>query len=219
VSDAENRAKRAASPAGGRVALAVPVFSLLAAVIAASAAAMEKGKEPTGLGTARFGMSVEQVQKIHPDLQELRPGEKLAAAAVYTPNIRRFVLRGQKLAGTEKPATVELRFWKDQLWLYITYFDTADTSGVVAGLEKQFGPPDHNEGERPLWTGDRTLIVGELKRGWFTIQDETISRQAQTWFSEAAAASQRERHLPLKGATPAAVAPGGPATPPAPPER
>lgn len=188
------------------------LLPLVVAVVAlaTSAAAMDKSKEPTGLGEARFGMSVEQVQKIYPDMQELRQGEKLAAAAIYTPNIRRFVLKNQKIAGTDKPTTIELRFWKDQLWLYITYVDEADSNGVIAGLEKQYGPPDHNEGGRPLWAGDRTLILGEFPRGWYTIQDETVSRQAQTWFGEAAAAANSERHLPLKNVTPVPAA-----TPPA----
>jgi hypothetical protein len=185
----------------------LPSLVIAVVALAVSAAAMDKSKEPTGLGEARFGMSVEQVQKFYPAMRELRQGEKLAAAAVYTPNIRRFVLENQKIAGTDKPATIELRFWKDQFWLYITYVDEADAKGVIAGLEKQYGPPDHNENGRPLWGGDRTLILGEFPRGWYTIQDETVSRQAQTWFGEAAAAANRERHLPLKNVTPAPAAP------------
>jgi hypothetical protein len=186
-------------------------LALAVVFLAASASAMDKSKEPTGLGAARFGMSVEQVQRIYPGMRELRQGEKFAAAAVYTPNIRRFALENQKIAGRDKPTTIELRFWKDQLWLYITYVDEAESSAVIEGLAKQYGPPDHNEGGRPLWAGDRTLILGEFPRGYYTIQDETISRQAQTWFSEAAAAANREQHLPLKNTTPAPAAPATPA--------
>jgi hypothetical protein len=145
-------------------------------------------------------------------MRELQHGEKLAAAAVYTPNIRRFVVSGQKLAGSEVPVTVELRFWKDELWIYLTYFEAADKARVLAWLEKQYGPPDHSRDERPLWAGDRILILGELVRGWFTVQDETISRKAQTWFAEAAAAGHAGKHMPLK-ATPPATATGGAPTP------
>jgi hypothetical protein len=198
--------------AGGSIAR---VFALVLAAVAIANPAGAKEPEPTGYGAAQFGMSVAQVEKIFPGMRELQLGEKLAAPAVYAPSIRRFVLADQKLAGSEKPVTVELRFWKDQFWLYVTYFEEAYVDAVMAGLVQRFGPPGHGQPDRPLWAGDRTVILGEFKRGYVTIQDNGVSQQAQTWFTEALEATRHERRLPLKAVTPAPSAPAGPTGVPA----
>jgi hypothetical protein len=163
---------------------------------ALSAAGLEN--EPRGLGQAEFGSSVEQVRTVHPQMEEIRGAETIAAPAVHAPNIRRFVLRQQKLSGTDVPITVELRFWKDRFWLYITSFEAGDRERVFSALTRRHGPPDRGGQAQPIWAGNDTTILGEIERGWFTTQSQVIGRQTQTWFTDALDAAKRPKRLRRK---------------------
>jgi hypothetical protein len=149
--------------------------------------------EPTGYGKAAFGSSVTKVRELYPGMKELSGSESLGEPIVQTPNITRYVLRDQPLDGEK--IDVELRFWKDQLWFYVGYFDPKDADRVASLLSKRHGPPDRKTETRVLWNGDKTMIVELKSHGRFTVQDKGVSRQAQTWFMDALKASRRPRTL------------------------
>jgi hypothetical protein len=137
--------------------------------------------EPTGFGTAKFGMSLAQVWKMYPQARLLRENETLGAAAVGGPYIDRLVLRNQPVPGFAKPTTVELRFWKDQLWGVIVFFGDNDPEQCKAYLAKTFGPTTSRDPDNPVWLGGKVSSTGTYKEHWYGYTDIAMSQEAGAW--------------------------------------
>jgi len=146
---------------------------------AVPAGAMEN--EPTGFGKARFGMTVAQVSEIYPQMEKLT--KSLGAAVVEGPLIERRVLWKEEISGLSKPVNVELRFWKDQLWVVIVYFGENDLETVVRLLTERHGPPS-GKPANAIWEGKKSTIMIAGKARWYSIQDNAISKEAQAVFME-----------------------------------
>lgn len=174
--------------------------------------------EPAGFGKARFGVSPEEVKILYPQLEELKKG--LGAVVVEGPLITRWVLWKQELPGLPQPTDVELRFWKNQLWVVIVYFGANDLDTVVKALTERYGPP-RGKPASAVWQRARSTIIVAGKAKWYSVQDNAISREAQAVFIEDFKRSMEQRGLsrhgttedPTRGlatSTPAAAASGNP---------
>jgi hypothetical protein len=139
---------------------------------------------PTGFEKATFGMPLEEVKKLYPDMRELSFSENLGAVPVGGPYIARYVLRQQKVEGLTKPADVELRFWKGKLWLYIVYLGENTPESAVEALTKRYGPITGKDPRYPIWNTPKTTILVELSDKRYTVNDEPLSLQAREWFIE-----------------------------------
>jgi hypothetical protein len=126
-------------------------------------------------------MTVAEVRAVHPQMEELT--EMLGAATVQSPHVKRYLLRDQKVAAVEQPTKVELRFWKDRLWVIVVYFSALDLENVKTMLTQRYG--DLQGGRLSLYrTMELVTIVLDAKKRWYSIADDAISREAQTFFAE-----------------------------------
>lgn len=178
--------------------------------------------EPTGFGTAKFGMSLAEVWKMYPQARLLGEKETLGAAAVGGPYIDRLVLRNQPVPGFAKPTTVELRFWKDQLWGVVVFFGDNDPEQCKAYLARTFGPSTARDLDNPVWLGEKVSSTGTYKEHWYGYTDIAMSREAGAWLKtvmngtwkgetpEEKAA--REKRMAALTPNPGKTAPGTPST-------
>jgi len=160
------------------------ILLVIAALLLTSVSA-RAFEEPRGFGKATFGMPEAEVLKLYPDAVPLQPGQTLGASAVAGPDISRVVLKNHKVEGLAKPTTVELRFWKKQLWGVIVYFGDNSDAEVVALLEKQFGKSENPDPKQMLWVGTATQTTASLRQRWYGSNDQKLSKEAQTWFMNA----------------------------------
>ena len=159
---------------------AVAAFAVVAAVALPRSAVAEN--LATVIGDVRLRQSVQEVQEQLPEMREVS-GRVGGLSSVDGPSVRRFVLQGAKPFGLKKPTDMELRFWKDQLWLVIFQFgDNADTE-VRAALEKRFGAKP-GALEQAFWTGPDYDAALQMKPRWFSLQDPGLTAEAQRWFLE-----------------------------------
>ncbi|MGH7788128.1 MAG: hypothetical protein ACRERC_14745 [Candidatus Binatia bacterium] len=160
------------------------LLSLVAALVLCCSAA-GAFEEPRGFGKATFGMPADEVRKLLPQAVPLSPGEQLGASAISGPDISRMVLRNYTVEGLPKPTTVELRFWKHQLWGVIVYFGDNTDAEVTALLDKQFGPSDSTDPKQLLWIGATTQTTATFRQRWYGSNDQKLSKEAQIWFMNA----------------------------------
>lgn len=139
--------------------------------------------ELLGIGKAKMGQSLAEVKKVFPKLEELRPDQNLGAQTIIAPDLTRFVTT-TSAPGIAKPAKVELRFWKGKLWAVIAYFPAEETDAVIAALTKQLGAPNGANPKKPAWNGATTSTFLESTQHWYSITDNALSKDAQTWFIE-----------------------------------
>jgi hypothetical protein len=158
--------------------LAVLLSALV--LVAGSATAVEKRPGPSGLGKATFGMTIDQVKKIYPGMEEAKGS--MGAPVVGGPYIKRFALHHQKVDGLPKPVDIELRFWKDKFWLYIVYIDGIDTAQVDKALTAAYGPVSNTDTAIGVWDGVKSAIVFERKNGRYSVNDNAMSKEASAWF-------------------------------------
>jgi hypothetical protein len=149
----------------------------------APALAMDKAKEPAGFDKAKFGMSPAQVQKLYKDRVQPLKDEHLGASPVLSSLVQRQVIRDFKLPGVESPVNVELRYWKEKLWVVIVYYGNNGQETVVESMRKVYGPPDVS-GQDALWRGTKVQINTANRERWYAIADQALSLEAQALFME-----------------------------------
>lgn len=166
--------------------------------------------EPTGFGKAKFGASPQEVEKLYKGKIKGLGQESLGATPVFSPFVVRQSLSEQKVLGLEQPVTVELRYWKDRLWVVIVYYGQNGTEAVNEALRKEYGKPDQSSGDQ-IWQGKKVLVNTANRERWYAISDNAIAHEAQLAFMEEMRKAQekmRERQgLPAQTApaTPAAA--------------
>ena len=192
---------------------------LFALLVAASGAIAE---EPTGFGTASFGMSLKDVWAMYPKARLLGEKESLGAAVLDGPYIERLALRDQPVPGFPKPTTVELRFWKGKLWGVVVFFGDNDPEVCKAYLAQAYGPTTVRDTSMPLWRGDKVTTTATYKQGWYGYTDNALSQEVSAWLAEALKGSWKrataeenaERERRMAEVTPQAQkAAAAPATP------
>lgn len=190
------------------IALAILLALLAAPVLAVT-------NELTGFGAVKLGSSVEEMKKVHPAMAPLGPTETLGSQAFVSEYLARYVLRGVEVPELKRKADVELRFWKDKLWVYIVYYAADDEKAVIEALTKRLGPPNGTNPQKPGWVGDTSTVFVETAKHWYAVSDNTISKDAQAWFitnlrqmgnAMAPASSAPTPAAPSPAATPAANA-------------
>jgi len=155
---------------------------LLVAALALPMRSMADDDLTTVIGEVRLRQSLADVQKQFPEMRELR-GKGKERAIVEGPFIRRFAVRGVKPFGLAKATDMELRFWKDQLWLAIFQFGDNSESEVRAALEKRFGAKP-SVAAQAFWDATNYSVALQVKPRWFSIQDPALTSEAQRWFLE-----------------------------------
>lgn len=185
--------------------------SLIVLSLVSAAAAMDN--PPTGYGKAKFGASPAQVEKLYPGQIKVLGQESLGATPVFSPYIVRQSLSDQKVLGLEKPVTVELRYWKDQLWVVIVYYGANDIKDVNEALRKQYGKPNQTSSDQ-VWQTDKVLLNTANRERWYAISDNAIAHEAQVAFMEEMRKMQekaRGHHAQAPEEAPDAAAPPPPA--------
>jgi hypothetical protein len=131
--------------------------------------------EPPVFGKARFGMTLEEMKALYPEMEELKKG--LGATVIEGQFITRQVLWKQKLPGLPEPTDIELRFWKNQLWVVIVYFGANDLDTVMKVLSERYGPPP-GDPATPVWSGAKSTVILAAKVKWYSVHDNAISKDA-----------------------------------------
>jgi hypothetical protein len=165
-----------------RAKIVIANLLLAIIVVVAPLRVVAMNNEPTGYEKANFGLSVEEVKKLYPGIEELPLSKSLGAPVIKGPFITRYLLAKQKVPGAEAPVDLELRFWKGKLWLFIAYFGQTQGEAVVAKLKETYGPPTSDHAGYPIWNGAKTAIVVEMKDGRYTVQYNEFSTEAQAWY-------------------------------------
>jgi hypothetical protein len=163
---------------------------------------------PDGLGQAKFGMTLAQVRQLYP---ALAPAPAMTGAAyVKSPHLTRYVVPKVDVPGLQGQCTLELRFWKDQLWSVIVYYGTTPFSTVVENLRREYGPPTTTIGD-PTWKLRHAAIVTSRSQMWYSLEDSEMSMDVERAFLEAIHERQTGKALHT-----AAGPPAGQGTPVAP---
>jgi hypothetical protein len=167
-------------------------------------------KEPSGLGKAQFGMSPQQVEKLYKGQVRTLGQENLGATAIYSPDIVRQVLADQKVGGLSQPTNVELRYWKNKLWVIIVYFGQNSAESVNESLVKQFDKATISSTDY-VWQFPKVMVNTANRDRWYAMADTALSREAQAAFAEdmRKAAEQRQTQQAPAAAPPPAPAPAG----------
>ncbi|MBX3025631.1 hypothetical protein KF840_12060 [bacterium] len=186
-------------------------FAVLAALIAAPALGVTN--EPTGFGKAKLGSSVEAVKKLYPKMEAVPAAANLGSQAFVSDYLTRYVVRGVEVPELKRKADVELRFWKNQLWVYVVYYGAENQQSVIETLTKRFGPPNGTNPQKPGWTGDKSTAFVETSQHWYGVSDNAVSKDAQAWFI--ANLSQLTGSAPPAAAATPAAEPTAAATAPA----
>jgi hypothetical protein len=173
----------------------------------------------TAVGKAKFGQSVDEVKKIYPKMEQLRPEQVLGAQTIMADDLVRYVVRDTSAPALKTPGDVELRFWKGKLWAFIVYYKANDPKQVEAAISEQLGPNTGKAPGSPYWKGTTMTAMMDTKLKWYSLTDDAISKDAQAWFIEKVRSQkgvnvieQTPAAAPAAAATPAAAAPAA-ATP------
>lgn len=161
--------------------LTVPVASTLAAQ-SEKPAAESKKKEPDGFGKAKFGMSPQAVERLYLSIRKLDK-ENLGASVVYSPLVARQLLTDQSIPGLKKPVRVELRYWKERLWVIIVYWGENGWDDVKAHLVSQLGEPRASVAD-PFWRGEKVTVTTSVAGRWYALAEKTLSKEAQEAYME-----------------------------------
>jgi hypothetical protein len=139
----------------------------------------------------RFGQTVVEVQALYPKMRLLE-GEQLGAAVAFSPYIQRWSQPGIKLAGLANEVSLELRFWKERLWVVIAYYGANTAEDITSFLTKRHGAPTSTQPDAS-WNGKEVVIITSPQERWFSYNDLTLSAEVQAVFMEDLQRSQRAR--------------------------
>lgn len=182
-------------------------------VVTPRPATPDDARPPTGFGATKFGMSLAEVWRLYPKAELLGQTEQLGASSVGGPYVDRLALRKQAVVGLDQPTTVELRFWKNQLWTVIVYFGDNDLEHSRAYLLKTFGPPQGTDPNSPTWPGATVTTSATVKQRWYGTSDNGLLKEAAAWFADvltgkwkdASPAEKAEREQRMAALTPRAA--------------
>jgi len=195
----------------------IAVASGLLCAYATSASAFKD--EPKGFGKADFTMSVEQVQKVYPQME---PADPAKVEKIYTLNeMTNYTIADQKLDGFRDPATVTLRFSKDRFWLARAQISERDADSMVDALTKRYGPPTFGT-TNPVWVSEKVFVSTMPNLQYFELTYRPISNESSGEFfrgkhgahghdSAAPPAGSAEEAPPAAAQKPAAPAAPAPA--------
>lgn len=152
----------------------IGVLALTVAVTNRTMAVEPETKTPEGYGKARFGMSVADTKAVYPELAPIphSPGY------LSHPDLQRQVLWKVRLKGLPEPVDIELRFWKDRLWMFLFYTGKNSAPKVTQYLQREYGPPATG-GLDPAWVWPGRTLVNQSGHGWFALSDKEIGKEAQ----------------------------------------
>jgi len=179
-----------------------PRVSLLLVVLLVTPA-LAFDKQPKGVGKADFGMSPAQVEKAYKDKFRRLDKEHLGATPVYNPDIVRDLIEDQRLIGLEQPVNIELRFWKDKLWVAIVYYGKNPNEKVNEALRREYGTPDQT-GKDAIWKGDKVMVNSANAERWYAVSDVAVSREVQAAFMKDFQQAQQRAQGQSAPPTPAA---------------
>jgi hypothetical protein len=140
--------------------------------------------QPTGLGDAKWGMTMAEVWKLYPKARWVPEDEQLGAPVVDGPYVDRLEVTDVTVPGLEKPTRVELRFWKGKFWATIIYLGDNDPEKVKAYIAKQFGPFTSGDDFSPMWVGEKVTTGAAYHQKWYGSSDNALSEHARKWFSD-----------------------------------
>jgi hypothetical protein len=128
-----------------------------------------------------LGQTIDEVRRAHPELRPLRVN--LGSSFAEGAPVSRFVLRGVVPVGLQKSTDVELRFWKERVWIGIVYFGDNRDEDVRAALEKRYGEIEKST-DQPWWSTDEYAVTAQMARRWYSVQEPKMSAEAQSWLVE-----------------------------------
>lgn len=197
---------RRVAVAGALLALAAPAAATPTPATRATSATPAATALPglSGFGPVTVGMPLERVRELLPAAQPIANTVMLGAPTLDSPYLSRLLLENQSFPGLPKPIDVELRFWKDRLWIVHLYTRDNPPEAVRAMLVERLGPP-HSEHPRTLaWANETTTVHGQLALRWIAITDVEISREPQAWFRTTIGSDRpKDGHDPEPTAAPA----------------
>jgi hypothetical protein len=164
-----------------RTTIAVTTLLALGAVSSVRSAAAFQN-ERRGFEKLTFGQTIAQVQKVYPKMRKLDK-EHLGATAVMSPLMPRYYQPEATVRGLAEPIALELRFWKDQLFVVIGYYGGNSHEAVVKWLERRYGKPTHTQPD-PTWIGKQISIVTTPGEAWFSLNDSKLAAEAQAMMQE-----------------------------------
>lgn len=154
----------------------------ISAVLALPLVASGFQNEQRGFERLRFGQSVADVRAIYPNARQLGR-EELGAVVVYSPFIVRHQIRDVRLDGLAHPISLELRFWKEKLWVIIGYFGDNSTDEIIRWLNQRYGRPTSTKPD-PAWSGKIATVTMSSKQKWFSVADAVASKEISTLLIE-----------------------------------
>jgi hypothetical protein len=175
---------------------------------AASPTAPPTPRVPDGVAAAKFGMTVEQARQRYPDLAPAPV--MIGAAYVISPDLSRYVVPKIELPGLPGDSSLELRFWKKQLWSIIVYYGSTPFPTVLDYLRREYGPTAATTGD-PTWTLGKVAIVTSPGQMWYSLEDSEVSKEVRSAWLAALQELQKRKVSPTKAPAPAAQ--GTPVTP------
>ena len=166
---------------------------------------------PEGFGKAKFGMTLEQVRQLYPTLA---PAPAATSAAYFrSPNLTRYWMTQVDVPGLQGQCSIELRFWKNQLWSVIVYYGTNAFSDVVENLQRTYGPPTTKTHDSSWVLGTATITTSPGQM-WFSLDDSEIGKDVQNALLEAVEQQKtRKASRTPGGAAQVVPTPGGRGTP------
>jgi hypothetical protein len=194
---------------------------LSCAAYAAPPTATPAPHAPEGFGTAKFGMTLEQVRQLYPTLA--KAPVVTSAAYFRLPSLTRYWITKVDVPGLRSQCDVEFRFWKNRLWSVVVYYGANAFADVAEKLRREYGPPS-TKSRDPSWAFGSASITTSPGQMWYSLDDNEIGKDVQRGFTEtiqqqrARRAAHPPAGTPPMRPTPAGQTPAGHGspTPPAP---
>lgn len=174
---------------------------------AAPAAAGTPAGAFTGYGPVPFGTSLARARALLPAARPIGADVFLGAPTIGGPHVDRLLLEQQSVAGLPQPINVELRFWKQQLWIVHLYLQDNPADAVRAMLVARLGPPTDERPRTLTWVTDATTTTWQVELRWVAITDHALSREAQAAFRDVLGGGARPSAPGASATSPAVTTP------------
>ena len=169
-----------------RTAVAVLVLAVLAGAGYAAEATKDEGtkdegtqgaatqKEPDGVLNLKFGMAPEFIKKLYPNAVEEPVPTPAAGEPVPPFKLPRYTIKGQTV-GPLQNCTLSANLFNDYLY-QVQVSCPEDKAKIEAYLEKEYGPPGHDQKPIKSWTGENTSVSYTSASGMFMVEDKKYSQ-------------------------------------------
>ncbi|MEE8557855.1 MAG: VCBS repeat-containing protein [Myxococcota bacterium] len=117
-----------------------------------------------GWDQARWGMSVEEVRGLYPDL--VAPEPKPADSDLKLETHR---LLNRSFAGVLEGCDLKFRFMNERLWEILFACKAYKAADVRRVLEERYGFPQQDDLRQAVWRGEITRISLNSLSGWFSV--------------------------------------------------